>query len=285
MKKLFFLICPIVALLSSCSGFLESDVSKTQKKNEQEILDYISRTNLNAKASTSGSGVYFVVTQANTTGRQVLAGDEVTFQYKLSLLDGTLIDSTASSKPISLIWGANINIISGFLEAIFLLKEGESGVFLIPSSQAFGNSANGKIPANAVLRLDLKIDKLRTEDQQIDDYIANKKLTLTEKTSTGLRFISITKVASGSELKAPNVVTVKYTGTLLNDKQFDTGTFDVTIGSGGVIAGFSEAVQKLKLGEKGRFILPSKIAYGTNGSGTIPPYTPLVFDIEIMAVK
>lgn len=284
MKKLFYLICPIVALLSSCSGFLESDASKTQKKNEQEILDYLSRTNLKAQASTSGSGIYYAVTQTNSAGRQVLAGDEVTVQYKLSLLNGTFVDSTTAAKPASLIWGAS-SIISGFLEAIYLLKEGEKGIFLIPASQAFGSSVNGNIPANSVLRLDLKIEKLRTEDQQIDDYITNKKLTLTDKTSTGLRFISVTKVASGSELKAPNVVTVKYTGTLLNDKQFDTGTFDVTIGSGGVISGFAEAIQKLKLGEKGKFILPSKIAYGTSGSGTIPPYTPLVFDIEIMAVK
>jgi FKBP-type peptidyl-prolyl cis-trans isomerase len=285
MKKLFFIAILSIVGLASCNKFLEDSTTKVAKENEQQILDYISKTNLKAQPSSTGSGVYYVVTKSNPSGRNVAAGDEVSLNFKMNLLDGTLVDSSFNSKTASFIFGAT-NAITGFLEGVFLLKEGESGTFLLPSSSAWGTSPNGVVPANACIRIDIKILKLRSEDQQIDDYATAKKLTVAEKTSSGLRFISTKKDAAGTEVKNGNTVTVKYAGFLINDKQFDSGSFDVTIGAKGVIPGFEEAILKLKKGEAGKFILPSAIAYGKNGSGsTIPPYAPLIFDIEVTGIK
>ncbi len=276
----------MVVGLTSCQKFLEDPTSKVNEQNQQEILDYINKTNLKAQASASGSGVYYVVTKANLSGRNVALGDEVTLNFKMFLLSGTLVDSSFATKKAQIVFGA-VNAIPGFLESVFLLKNGESGTFLIPSAQAWGVNGNGSnVPANAVVRIDLTVDKFRNEDDQINDYVTTKKFTVAEKTSSGLRFISTKKNATGAEIKTGNTVTVKYTGKLLSDKQFDTGTFDVAIGAKGVIAGFEEAILKLRSGEAGTFILPSAIAYGKTGSGsTIAPYSPLIFDIEITGVK
>ena len=51
-----------------------------------------------------------------------------------------------------------------------------------------------------------------------------------------------------------------------------------------LIAGFEEGVLKMRVGEKAALILPSKIAYGVNGNSTIPPYSPLYFEVEIVGV-
>jgi FKBP-type peptidyl-prolyl cis-trans isomerase len=286
MKNLFFIAILSVVWLSSCTNnFLEDSTTKIAKQNEQEILDYINRTSLKAQPSANGTGVYYVVTKSNPSGKSVVAGDEVSLNFKMTLFDGTLVDSSFNTKRASYIFGAT-NAIFGFLEATSLLKEGESGTFLIPSSQAWGTSPNGAVPANGCVRIDMKILQLRNEDQQIDDYVTTKKFTVAEKTSSGLRFISTKKDAAGTEIKSGNTVTVKYAGSLINDKQFDSGTFDVTIGAKAVIPGFEEAILKLKKGEAGKFILPSSIGYGKNGSGsTIPPYAPLIFDIEVTGVK
>jgi FKBP-type peptidyl-prolyl cis-trans isomerase len=286
MKNLLFIAIIAVVGLTSCEKFLEDSTTKVNEQNQQEILDYINKTNLKAQAAASGSGVYYAVTKSNPSGRTVAAGDEVTLNFKISLLNGTLVDSSFATKKAQIVFGA-INAIPGFLEAIYLLKNGESGTFLIPSIQAWGTNGNGSnVPANAVVRIDLTVDKFRSEDDQMNDYVTAKKLTVTEKTSSGLRFVSTKKNATGTEIKNGNTVTVKYTGKLLTDKQFDTGSFDMTIGAKGVISGFEEAVLKLRLGEAGTFILPSSIAYGKTGSGsTIAPYSPLVFDIEVTGVK
>jgi FKBP-type peptidyl-prolyl cis-trans isomerase len=124
------------------------------------------------------------------------------------------------------------------------------------------------------------------EEEQINNYITEKKLVVTETTSSGLRFILTTANASGAVLKTGQNVTVKYAGKLLSGKQFDAGTFDFVLGSGRVIKGFDEGIAKLKVGEKGTLIFPSTLGYGLQGAGgDIPGSTPLLFDIEVISAK
>ena len=122
------------------------------------------------------------------------------------------------------------------------------------------------------------------EEQQIETYIASKNLVITEKTSSGLRYIR-TLAGTGAALKTGQIITVRYAGRLLSDKQFDAGTFGFTLGSGQVVAGFDEGIAKMKMGEKATLIFPSSIGYGSGGSGPIPANSPLVFDIEVIGVR
>lgn len=124
------------------------------------------------------------------------------------------------------------------------------------------------------------------EEQQINNYIAEKNLVVTETTSSGLRFILTKANPTGTVLKKGQNVTVKYAGRLLSGKQFDAGTFDFVLGSGRVIKGFDEGIAKLKVGEKGTLIFPSSLGYGALGAGgDIPGYTPLLFDIEVITAR
>jgi FKBP-type peptidyl-prolyl cis-trans isomerase len=122
------------------------------------------------------------------------------------------------------------------------------------------------------------------EEQQIETYIASKNLVITEKTSSGLRYIR-TSVGIGAALKVGQVVTVKYNGRLLSDKQFDAGTFSFTLGIGQVVAGFDEGIAKMRIGEKATLIFPSSLGYGSGGSGPIPGSSPLLFDIEVISAR
>jgi FKBP-type peptidyl-prolyl cis-trans isomerase len=123
------------------------------------------------------------------------------------------------------------------------------------------------------------------ENQKIEEYITTKKLTVTEKTSTGLRFILTKANTSGAKLTRGQYVTVNYAGRFLSDKQFDAGNFSFTLGIGQVVGGFDEGVGKMRIGEKATLIFPSVIGYGTSGQGSIPGYSPLVFDIEVVSAK
>jgi FKBP-type peptidyl-prolyl cis-trans isomerase len=232
------------------------------------------------------SGLKYIVNQ-NSLGRNALTGDEVTFHFNLTLLNGTTLDSTSRLKnePAKIILGAN-SVIQGFLEALYLLKEGERGVFLIPSILAFGTQSSANVPANSVLKLDLEIVKLRSEEQQIDDYVRGTKLPVTETTASGLRIIK-TLETNGTPLKVGLLATVKYTGYLAsNVKQFDTGQINVGLGDGAVVKGFEEGLLKMKVGEKAVLVFPSSLGYGTTGSSTtIPPYAPLIFTVEIISAK
>lgn len=286
MKKIAFLLVLVSGIIgSSCSGFLENDVEVTNKKNAQEIADYISQKNLQMLSTTSG--MKYSIDQASL-GRAAAIGDEITFHYSLSLLNGIKVDSTSriNNTPAKITLGAS-NIITGFLEALSLLKEGERGTFIMPSVLGFGSQSSATIPSNSNLRLDLEIIKLRSEDQIIDEYVKATKLTLTEKTSTGLRFLRTLEAPGGTQLKAGLLATVKYTGYLAaTGKQFDTGQIGVALGDGAVVKGFEEGLLKMKVGEKATLVFPSSLGYGTTGSSTtIPPYAPLIFNVEIVSAK
>ncbi len=124
------------------------------------------------------------------------------------------------------------------------------------------------------------------ENQKIEEYISSKKLTITEKTTSGLRFILTKANLSGAKLTKGQYVTVNYAGRLLSDKQFDSGVFPFYLEAGGAVAGFVEGVGKMRVGEKATLIFPSALGYGSRAQGSdIPAYSPLIFDIEVVSAK
>jgi peptidylprolyl isomerase len=85
-------------------------------------------------------------------------------------------------------------------------------------------------------------------------------------------------------------VKVHYTGKLLDGTKFDSSVdrgepFGFTLGKGQVIKGWDEGIGLMNVGGKATLIIPSSIAYGDRDMGTIPPYSTLVFDVELLEVE
>ena len=100
------------------------------------------------------------------------------------------------------------------------------------------------------------------------------------------------RVGTGAEAVNGRTVTVAYTGWLYDPgaaqnkgRQFDSGQFSFVIGGGGVISGFNQAVNGMRVGGQRRAVLPPNLAYGSAGSGPIPPNATLVFEIELLNVQ
>jgi len=99
----------------------------------------------------------------------------------------------------------------------------------------------------------------------------------------------VVKEGSGATPKVTDTVTTHYKGTLLDGKVFDS-SYDrgqpASFGVGEVIAGWTEALQKMKVGDKWILYIPGKSAYGVMGRpGSIPPNALLTFEIELIAVE
>jgi len=103
-------------------------------------------------------------------------------------------------------------------------------------------------------------------------------------------------VGTGTEATSGRTVAVNYTGWLYNPtgtdgkgQQFDTNTgrgpYTFLVGSNQVIAGFSQGVTGMRVGGLRRVVLPPSLAYGSTGSGPIPPNATIVFEIELLAVQ
>ena len=88
--------------------------------------------------------------------------------------------------------------------------------------------------------------------------------------------------------KATDSVKCHYEGRLIDGTVFDSsyrrGT-PATFGLNQVIAGWTEGVQLMQEGAKYRFYIPFNLAYGANGAGdSIPPYSALIFDVELIEI-
>ncbi|CAM8634784.1 FkpA FKBP-type peptidyl-prolyl cis-trans isomerases 1 [Comamonadaceae bacterium] len=107
-------------------------------------------------------------------------------------------------------------------------------------------------------------------------------------TSSGLVYRSL-KEGSGASPKATDKVTVHYKGTFPDGREFDSSYKrgqPIDFPLNGVIACWTEGVQRMKTGGKAKLTCPPEIAYGARGAGgVIPPNSTLVFEVELLGVN
>jgi peptidylprolyl isomerase len=109
-------------------------------------------------------------------------------------------------------------------------------------------------------------------------------------TPSGLKYTDLVQ-GTGATPQKGQTVTVHYTGTLENGKQFDSsrdrGTpANFRIGVGQVIPGWDEALMSMKVGGRRKLVIPSALGYGRQGRPPdIPGNATLIFDVELLGVK
>jgi FKBP-type peptidyl-prolyl cis-trans isomerase FklB len=115
---------------------------------------------------------------------------------------------------------------------------------------------------------------------------ANAQRPEVSVTESGLQY-EVLVAGSGAVPKAGQKVRVHYHGTFTHGGVFDSSVargepaeFPVT----GVIQGWVEALQLMPVGSKWKLFIPHHLAYGDNGAGSIPPYSALVFEVELLDI-
>ena len=98
-------------------------------------------------------------------------------------------------------------------------------------------------------------------------------------------------IGQGQEAKSGDTISIHYTGTFTNGVKFDSSLdrnqpFETQIGVGQVIKGWDEGVIGMKIGGKRRLTIPPSLAYGPQGiTGSIPPNSTLIFELELLDIK
>lgn len=132
-------------------------------------------------------------------------------------------------------------------------------------------------------------EKGKAAKQDGEEFLAeNGKKEGVITTASGLQY-QVLREGNGQSPKATDTVECHYEGTLIDGTKFDssydrgqTATFPLNQ----VIAGWTEGLQLMKEGGKYRFFIPYELGYGERGAGaSIPPFSTLVFDVELVSVK
>ncbi|RZK35337.1 MAG: FKBP-type peptidyl-prolyl cis-trans isomerase, partial [Hymenobacter sp.] len=145
----------------------------------------------------------------------------------------------------------------------------------------------GGVLTMACSKDDTSVDYGPIDDGLIQKYLTDNNITNAQKQSSGLYFVPVTTNASAPLATTGQVVSMLYTGQLLNGTVFYTTAqrsnypYNFTLGVTQLIAGVTEGVALMHKGDKAILLVPSGLAYRTNATGTIPANSVLRFDVEV----
>ncbi len=266
---------------------------------------------LSAQYKTGPNGVKYFFWRTYNNPQHAVPGDLV-FVHMIakSEKDSTFLSSYVQGQPFQL-FVPKPTYKGCFFEILTMMGEKDSAEVLVNADSLFLNTFGTTVPdfirpgSNVKILVNMvsiitKFEyeqrmaeeaKHADENQQADiqAYIAKNNLQMS-KTTSGLYYQFMLKGKSRHAMKG-ETVSVHYTGYLLNGKIFDSSRdrnqpFEFTVGQGAVIKGWDEALQLMDVGDKLKVIIPYQLGYGENGAGSnIPPYSPLIFEIELLNIK
>jgi FKBP-type peptidyl-prolyl cis-trans isomerase len=260
---------------------------------------------------THKSGFKYQLFSESDTASQLKEGDIIDISLKYSAENDSVLfyeGTTTGSFRLEVLDSIQNGM---FHKALYLLKENDSAVFIIPAEDFFSKTRHEKIPKGIFASENLKFyihihhifsdEELKAEYEEylniqkskefflLNEYLKNENITAKPLTS-GI-YIIRESTGNGKTIKQNQIVTVHYTGSLINGQIFDSSIdrgkpIKFRAGVGDVIPAWDEAVLTMRKGEKIKLIAPSKTAYGSNGyEKIVPPFATLVFQIKIIDVQ
>lgn len=164
------------------------------------------------------------------------------------------------------------------LNSVEIIRVGSEAKAFASDQKAFDALLAGFENRGREKELEAMEEAIRLIDERWPDAIT---------TSSGLKYVVEKEGEGEATPKAGQVVTVHYTGKLMDGKKFDSSydrkqPIDFPVGKGQVIKGWDEALLGMKKGEKRVLIIPSDLGYGPAGRGPIPPNATMIFDVELL---
>jgi len=298
-------------MFSSC----EKKVYQTiVELDEENIQNYIQRNNLNVTALGS-TGMYYEVLETGS-GETLDYSKVIPLVYSFKTHDGSYASAdtfavgnryadllgyfpygsaAANSRP-----GSPLDKEEGIKMVLKQALKNANGKIriLVPSRLAYGRNGSGKIGPNQSLDYIIYAvdpdDLPEYEDSSIRNYIPStgKQLNDFEQTESGI-YYNISQEGTGAQVLPTSNIEMGYSLKLLNGNVIESSPTDsMTMSLSTTIPAWREVVPLLKEGGKVRMILPSAQGYGLVGStataagmNSIPPFSPLDFEISVKKVK
>ena len=308
MKQTIFTLLLLSTIgLISCR---KTEVGKDIKQYDQEQIEsYITNNGITGMqrdlSNGDTTGIYYkIILPGNGVGYEYT--DSISFVYTLKSLDGLYNESDTIKNHYSGYVGhiAQAPLVPPLSKGMQLmvrnvLKKGGSMRVLIPSRLAFGvkgagsgssSTVNSKIAGNQCL--DYYIHAINDQKAYDEDimlkYIATNNLTGYQKSPIGL-YYKINTAGTGTVPITDNTtISITYTGSLLNGTVFDSYATTDNTGTSleipDMILGVQEGAKNYcTTGSNVSFLIPSRLAYGKNGTSKTPANSCLRFDMVVIS--
>ncbi len=288
----------------------QAEIELKQDEEKHQIEQYLATLQYDYMVLPSGLVIF---DQGGGIGKLPDTGDMCQVYFAVSIFEGDTLYSNFEEDPFDIEFGKFFDNV-GFMEGLGLLREGQRARMIVPSVIGVGAQGYDGVAGFTTLDYTLhfmqirpievvnKERKLRKEQkmalkaknkieepQKIKQYLKQNNL-LGDSLPSGMYIFWRTKGEGVHPDIEGSEVTLRFKqyrldGSILNSS-YDDEPFKFITGQRTVITGWEEAVQLMVEGDKVHVVIPSKMGYGSRGRGKYnPPYTPLVFDLELLKVK
>jgi len=265
----------------------------------------------NDKFKTNENGLKYKFHSENKDGKMPEEGNIIEVNMSYAAGDSVLFDS--KDMPQAMVMRMEKPLFKGDLyEGVYMMHVGDSATFACNTDSVFKilfrqHKTPEAFDSIDAITFNIKLLSVKTQEElqaeqealnaaakaeesiNRDKYLSDNNITV-EPTESGLIFIE-TKSGKGKKPVAGDKVKVHYTGYLLDGTKFDSSVdrdqpFIFDLGQGRVIKGWDEGIAMMNIGDKATLIIPSSIGYGARGAGgLIPPFSTLVFDVELLGIE
>ena len=299
MKKLFILI--VVAAISM-TATAESNKKKAKKPVKMPVAEKVDTISVSefsyaiGKANTSGLKQYLVqrmgidtayiadfmqgfetetMTDADRRMKARLAGMEIREQVV-----GQIMPNISKQINDSIDMLNHAQFLAGFRAGL----TGENDQMPI-SNDSLQKLVRKQIDYYHATQMEKKYGENRRKGEEFLRENGKKKDVVT--TASGLQYKVLTK-GTGDIPTATQRVKVHYEGHLIDGTEFDSSykrNEPTTFGCNQVIKGWTEALTLMPVGSKWELYIPQQLAYGDRESGSIPPFSTLIFTVELIDIE
>lgn len=258
----------------------------------------------------AGHGIYFQLHKIGEDNIKASPGDYITVNLTYKTLDDSVFFSANRKFQLT-----DPSFEGSIDECFAMMAEGENTTFILPAEGFFLKTLQTELPSflqpDSRMKITVDMIEIQTGEEYrkekeaflhwIEDFGDYEKVILrqfieeeklpVELMGSGIYFINLIP-GTGKKVELGDTITINYEGRFLNGKFFDSTIkrnepFQFVYGTEWqVVKGLDEAIGRMKEGEKSLVILPSGLAFGSGGSSTgiIPPFTSLIFEVEILKV-
>jgi len=245
-----------------------------------------------------GNDVHFKLLSFENSSRSYNEGDYISATIRI-----------VDNQEIKYRWFKYLPFSAGansFGEIFNELNVGDSATLLINKSVFNKNpfGFNDELIQSEYVKMNIKVHKYFTEKEYQEVLINNDEELLEQQllkqylkeeggcTNANGVYVQLKSKGQGEVIEKGIALQLKYTGNFITGVPFDTTfqnkTFEYVYGTPNqVIEGFDKALKTMKTGEKAKIIIPSQFAFGEDGSSTgiVPPYSTVVYNLEIINIK
>lgn len=263
------------------------------------------------------NGLFYKLEDIGDGERRAKPGDYVTAQITIRSEKDSILFDTYKMGP----QGAVTFILQApefekdYREGYLFLSEGDRAVFITDAHALFIKKNKSKIPpgmsVESIIRVETNVLRIQTQEEHekelreaktkleegefeekkmLDQYLAEAGIK-ESPVANGMYYIKIAE-GSGTIPDSGRSALLNYKGCFLNgrcfDESFEAQPFEFIMGAEDqLIPGLVAGVRRMKEGEKARFIIPSHLAFGSNGSSTgmVPPFTTVIYEVELLKVQ